>query len=274
MAAENHGVGGATKVGAKESRDTMADRALRVLAIVAHPDDEAWCSGLLAAQADAGLHVHLGVCCNGNLGGPPEWAPEQRAMVRREEMERAADLIGCQLHWLDVGDDVFMDRFRGDYGALEWLVRDLMRATDPDLLIVPAADDYHHHHRAVCELALNASVNASNPALKSTLPPSSQVPLVLHMQPVPPGVFVPDLYVDISDTMERKLKALLCHESQHPFLQRQHNTDFLELVRMTARLHGVVCEVAHAEAYTLCRRWNRVATIQQLARFFPGQATC
>lgn len=247
----------------------MADTALRVLAVVAHPDDEAWCSGLLAAQVDAGLHVHLGVCCNGNMGGPADWAPEQRAQVRHEEMDRAAGVIGCQLHWLDVGDDVFMDRFRGDYGALEWLMRDLIRATDPELLIVPAADDYHHHHRAVCELALNASVNASNAALRSTLPASSRVPLVLHMQPVPPGPFVPDLYADISATAERKLAALMCHESQHPFVQSHHRTDLAELVRATAKLNGAACEVAYAEAYTLCRRWNRVATIQQLARFFP-----
>jgi LmbE family N-acetylglucosaminyl deacetylase len=240
------------------------------LAIVAHPDDEAWCAGLLAAQVDAGFDVHLGVCCNGNLGGPPDWDPEQRAQVRREEMEQAAGIIGCHLHWLDVGDDVFMDRFQGNYGALEWLVRDLIRATDPELLILPAPDDYHHHHRAVCELALNASVNASNPALKSTLPASSRVPLVLHMQPVPPGPFVPDVYVDISATLERKLAALQCHKSQHPFLQSHHKTDFMELVRTTARLHGAACEVAYAEAYAFCRRWNRVATIQQLAPFFPA----
>lgn len=242
----------------------------RVLAVVAHPDDESWCSGLLAAQVDAGLEVHLGIVSNGNLGGMPELTPKQRGDTRHREAERAAEVIGCHLHFLDIGDDELMEHYTNRYVELEWRLRDLVREADPELMIVPALDDYHQHHRLVAEVALNASTGAANSALVSEKPPSSCVPTVLHIQPLPPAPFAPDLYVDISSTAERKFNAFLCHESQHSYLQSHHRTDFLELVRSTARLHGMACSVEYAEAYTLCRRWNRTATVQALAPFFPA----
>lgn len=246
------------------------ETGLRVLAVVAHPDDEAWCAGLLAAQVDAGLDAHLAVACNGDMGGMPDKTPAERAQVRRGEIERAAAVIGCALHLLDISDGEFMERLSNDYVALEWKFRDLVREVDPHLLILPHPEDYHHHHRAVTEVALNASANAANPSLKSDRPPASGVPLTLFMQPVPPAPFVPDIYADISGTLERKIEALRCHESQHPFLQSHHRTDFVALVRLNAELHGAGCDVAAAEGYALCRRFNRLGTIQALSRFFPG----
>jgi len=242
----------------------------RVLAVVPHPDDECWCSGLLATQVDAGMDVHLAVACNGNLGGMPDKTPPQRARVRRDEMCRAAQVIGCALHWMDIGDSQIMEMLTNDYVELEWRFRDLLREVDPQLLILTDPDDYHHHHRAVSELALNASVNAGNPSLVGQTPPSTTIPATLYVQPLPPAPFTPDIYVDISGTFERKIEALRCHESQHPFLASHHGTDFIGLVTAAAQLHGAVCEVAYAEAYSLCRRFNRVSTIQALAPFFPG----
>ena len=241
----------------------------RVLAIVPHPDDESWCSGLLAAQVDAGMDVHLAVACNGDLGGMPDKTPSERGAVRHAEMTRAAEIIGCALHWMDIGDSRLMEEYTNYYADLEWRFRDLIREVDPQLLILTAPDDYHHHHRAVSEVALNASVNAGNPSLISPRPASTGVPVTIYHQPLPPAPFVPDIYADISATFDRKLEALRCHESQHPFLAGHHGTDFIALIGMTAGLHGAVCGVPYAEAYGLCRRFNRMSTIQALAPFFP-----
>lgn len=242
---------------------------LRVLAIVPHPDDEAWCSGLLAAQVDAGLNVHLATACNGDMGGMADKTPAERAQVRKGEMIRAAEVIGCALHWMDIGDSEIMEQYTNNYVELEWRFRNLIREVDPRLLILTHPDDYHHHHRAVSEVALNASVNAANASVKSELPPASGVPITIYTQPVPPGPFTPHIYADISATLERKIEALRCHESQHPFIRSHHKTDFMALAQKTAELHGAACDVQYAEAYALCHRFNRLATIQALARFFP-----
>lgn len=242
---------------------------LRVLAIVAHPDDEAWCSGLLAAQVDAGLQVHLAVACNGNMGGMPDRTPSERAAIRAQETRSAAEIIGCALIPLGIGDDEMMERFTSDYTCLESRFRDLIRQVDPHLLLLHHPEDYHHHHRAVCEVALNASANAGNASIPGNFPASRGVPVTLFTQPIPPAPFVPHIYADITSTFERKIDALRAHESQHPFLMDHHATDFVALVSAAAMMHGAACGVRHAEAYALCHRFNRPACIQHLAQFFP-----
>jgi LmbE family N-acetylglucosaminyl deacetylase len=240
-----------------------------VLVVVAHPDDEMQCSGTVALQAAAGLEVTLAVACNGNLGGLPEVDKAERSRIRHAEMTAACEVLGARLEWLDFGDDDFMERFHSDYSATEMVFRNLVRRVRPDLLIVPTLHDYHQHHRAVAELALNASNNAGNPAIVSEEPACAGIPPALHMAPMPGGAFTPDLYVDITPVFERKLQAMRCHESQHQYLQEHHRTNIFEQIEALAVLHGVACGVKHAEAFSLCRQFNRPAPIQRLAPFFP-----
>ena len=247
----------------------MADPR-RVLVVVAHPDDEMQISGTIALQARAGLEVTIAVACNGNLGGLPGATIEERAAARQREMQAACELLGARLEWLGYGDDNFMARFYQDYPATEMAFRNLCRRVDPELMIVPALDDYHQHHRAVAELALNATINASNPAIVSEEPPSSMVPYALHLPPVGPMPFAPALYVDITETFKIKMAALTCHASQHGYIQSHHRTDIFKQVEAAALIHGTACGVTYAEALGLCLRFNRPATIQRLAGLFPG----
>ena len=242
---------------------------MRILVVVAHPDDEMQCSGTVALQAAAGLEVTIAVACNGNLGGLPALGQAERSCLRHGEMAAACEVLGAKLEWLDFGDDDFMEHFHGQYNATEMDFRNLIRRVRPDLLIVPSLNDYHQHHRAAAELALNASNNAGNPAIVSEESPSSGIPAALHMAPMPGGAFAPDLYVDITPVFDRKLQAMRCHESQHQYLQEHHRTNILEQIEATATLHGVACGVKYAEAFAACRQFNRPAPIQKLAAFFP-----
>lgn len=241
----------------------------RVLCVIAHPDDEMHISGTLARQARAGLEVTIAVACNGNMGGRPEVSPAERAETRRREMQAACRVLGVGLEWLGYGDDDFMQHYHERYQATEMVFRDLVRRVDPQLLLVPSLDDYHQHHRAVADLALNASVNASNRALVSAEPASSMVPYALHLPPMPPTPFWACLYSDITDTFAVKLEALRCHRSQHQYLRDHHRTDIFGQVEAAARLHGAACGVEFAEVLGLCPRFNRVAPVQLLAEFFP-----
>src|SRR3984957_9547727 len=50
----------------------MAERPLTLMAVHAHPDDEAiGTGGILARYADEGVRTVLGTCTNGGLGEPP-----------------------------------------------------------------------------------------------------------------------------------------------------------------------------------------------------------
>ena len=242
---------------------------LRVLAVVAHPDDEMMLAGTLALQARAGLKVTLAAALNGNRGGPPGMTPQERAQIRHQEMQEACRILGVSLEWLGYGDDTFMDCYHNDYQAVEMSFRNLLRRTDPHLLLVGVLNDYHHHHRHVAELALNASLNASNAEIASEYPPSSMIPWTLHYAPLPGTPFAPSVYVDITATYDLKIEALKAHRSQHQFLQDHHRTDIFAQVEAAARHYGAACGVAFAEPFALCERFNRPAPIQQLTGFFP-----
>ena len=245
---------------------------LRVLAIVAHPDDEMMISGTLALQAQSGLEVTLAVALNGNMGGPAGANREERAATRHQEMREACAILGVELEWLGYGDDNFMERYHNDYPAVEMDFRNLLRRVDPHLLFVGVLDDYHHHHRHVAELALNASLNASNAEIRSQYPPSSMIPWTLHYAPLAGTPFTPSIYVDITATYDLKIEALKAHRSQHQFLQDHHGTDIFAQVQAAARHYGAACGVVFAESFALCERFNRLAPIQQLAKFFPDIA--
>lgn len=250
----------------------MADE-LRVLAIVAHPDDESLMSGTLALQSRAGIDVTLAVACNGNMGGLMGAEPEVRAQTRHEEMQQVCEILGVSLEWLDYGDDDFMEHYHNNYQAMEMDFRNLVRRVDPGLLITLSPDDYHHHHRLTAEVALNASINAGNANIKSEQPASSGIPITLHCAPMPGCPFEPSMYVDIGETFELKINALRAHKSQHKYLEDHHKTDIFAQTEAGARHYGSICGVDFAEAFAFCPRFNRAAPIHRLAPYFPNLST-
>src|SRR5688572_23768152 len=75
------------------------ERAPVLLAIFAHPDDEASVSAVLAKYAAAGVQVHLAIATDGRLGvsahaGIP--SGDSLATVRDRELQCAADRLGLQ----------------------------------------------------------------------------------------------------------------------------------------------------------------------------------
>src|ERR1700678_3709766 len=81
----------------------MADRPLTLMAVHAHPDDEALgTGGVLARYADEGVRTVLVTCTNGELGdgpggvkpGEPGHDEGQVVAVRRKELEASCAVLG------------------------------------------------------------------------------------------------------------------------------------------------------------------------------------
>jgi LmbE family N-acetylglucosaminyl deacetylase len=65
-----------------------------VAVVVAHPDDEVFCSGLICELKEHGAHVRV-LCLTKGEGGPCGGHPrEELGRVRAEEMKRACDVLG------------------------------------------------------------------------------------------------------------------------------------------------------------------------------------
>jgi LmbE family N-acetylglucosaminyl deacetylase len=84
-------------------------RQRRLLAILAHPDDESFgIGGTLARYAREGVEVHVCIVTDGAAGENDGDASEQEALslarVRQEELRCACQVLGVKLHMLDYRD--------------------------------------------------------------------------------------------------------------------------------------------------------------------------
>ncbi|MGH2730938.1 MAG: PIG-L deacetylase family protein [Actinomycetota bacterium] len=192
----------------------------RALAVTAHPDDaEFGCAGTLARWADEGAEVTLCIVTDGSTGTQEaDVAGAELAAIRREETERAADIIGASgVVWLGYRD-----------GYVEYtldLRRDIARVfrrVRPHRYIVmdpsPTVDDWfinHPDHRAVGQASLDVTLSAGTTPghfpelLDEGLQPWRGLREAWMMGPASAPVVV-----DISKTIDRKIDALMCHASQ------------------------------------------------------------
>jgi N-acetylglucosamine malate deacetylase 1 len=197
-----------------------------VLAIGAHPDDiELAVGGTLARLSRDGARVVMAV-----VSIPADYH------TRRLEAERAAAILGCELRFLvDEGcrriDDIKNYQL---VGMIDGAVRDL----EPAVLLTHSANEFHRDHVMVH----NASVSAQR------LKPFD----LFHFNPTMcrpvPTPFHPRAYVDVSETIDTKMRAIEAHASQ--FGSRGLDT---EMYRDIARMNGRMVGVKYAEGLDVGR---------------------
>ncbi len=192
---------------------------MRVLSVSAHPDDvEFGCAGTLAKWADAGAEVTMCIVTDGSTGTQDrDLMGGGLSSVRKEESQRAADIIGAkEVVWLDYPDgyveytlDLRKDiaRVFRKYRPHRYLVM------DP----TPVIGDFVNHpdHRAIGQASLDVTLTAGTTPghfpelLEEGLDPWRGLGELWIMGPGDRPHFE-----DISATVDRKIAALLCHASQ------------------------------------------------------------
>ena len=196
----------------------------RALVITAHPDDvDFGAAATVANLTDRGVEVTYCLVTDGDAGGFDQTIPRpQMAHLRREEQTRAAKEVGVeQLIFLGFGDG----RVQYDLALREALSR-VIRQVRPQLVITqsPTLDlrriyASHPDHVATGQAAIAAVYpDARNPFAYPQLMADGleawTVPEVWIMSTLAdPG---PSVHVeDVTANVERKIRALLCHETQH-----------------------------------------------------------
>lgn len=231
----------------------MSDK-LTVLCTSAHPDDiELQCAGTLIRYIKEGHKVYMAIACTGNVGTKRHTGPEIEA-IRAVEAQKAADIIGAELIMLGYKDgEVWQDN------ATWKTYVDLIRRTNPDVIITHDRDDYVHDHSNVGEMTYRAAIWASVDNIPDTnYPPIDHIPTIFYFdtvgthRPAPP-----DHYVDISEEFEQKLEAFRQHESQHAdYLQKEFGvTDWFEVVNVVNKLRGFQSGCRYAEAFRVVQTW-------------------
>lgn len=238
----------------------MNDENKRVLAVGAHPDDvEIMCSGTLFLLRELGFEIHVATMSLGDCGSM-EHPPEEICRIRRAEAEDACSLLGATYHYAGFHD---FEIFNTDEANRRTTA--LLRETNPAVVFTHPPVDYMTDHETTSLLVRNACFYAPTPnydtSAFSDAPHSSAIPHLYYAHPME-GVdllgkpVVPQFYVDISSSLEKKLDMLSRHKSQRDWLRRHHGMDeYLESTRRwSAELGRQAAEcsghpVRHAEAF-------------------------
>lgn len=216
------------------------------LAIYAHPDDaDVAAGGLLAAWADAGAAVHLVVVCAGDKGSHLGVEAGDLPTTRQGEAESA----GAELGLTSVRSLARPDgEVQNDLELRESLVS-LIRTLRPDVVVGPDPTAVffggvyvnHRDHRETGWALLDAvAPAAAMPGYFPTSGPAHQVSTLLLS-----GTHEPDAVVDISTTIEKKIRAVMAHTSQVGSEAR----DIAEAVRTRASQAGRPVGVPFGEAF-------------------------
>ncbi|SDC22352.1 PIG-L deacetylase family protein [Actinokineospora iranica] len=217
---------------------------MNVLAVGAHPDDvEILCAGTLARYRRTGHAVGICVLTNGDLGAP-DGEKVEIAAVRAREARRSADVLDARLFLLGEPDGFLFDSPETRIAFAE-----VLRAFRPDILFIPDPHDYHPDHRAASAIALNSLQLAASPLQRTESAAIESLPAVFYMDTLALVGATPRRWVDISETLDTKLDMLRAHRSQNDWLRCTDGTDYLDYVVKQARLRGLQCGTAAAEAF-------------------------
>jgi LmbE family N-acetylglucosaminyl deacetylase len=215
--------------------------------VYAHPDDpDVSAGGTLARWAAAGSSIHVCICADGDKGSSdPAADPSELVARRRDEVAASGALLGVKAHhWLGYPDGEL-----DDDRELRARLVELIREVRPDAVVAPDPTAVyfgrhyvnHRDHRMVGWATLDAvSPAAANPHYFPGTGPAHAVGVVYLS-----GTLEPDVWVDISATIDVKAAAIACHSSQVG-----ESDEWLRLaVRQRAEEAGREAMVNFAETY-------------------------
>lgn len=215
-----------------------------VLVIAPHPDDEVLgVGGTMARLADAGAEVHVGIVTSGRA---PRFSESQRDTVRAEAAAAHQALGVTRTHYLDCPAAELGEYPHADLNAA---IGGLVRQIAPRTIFAPHPGDIHLDHQLsfLSTLVAARPHQASYPCRIFAYETLSETN---WNAPYLTPAFVPNLFVDISATLDRKLQAFALFASQQRPAPHERSVDAL---RALAVLRGATVHRAAAEGFVTIR---------------------
>jgi LmbE family N-acetylglucosaminyl deacetylase len=161
---------------------------MNILAIGAHPDDiELGCGGTLLKAVRQGHNVYMYNITRGSASGDPD--------MRVQELIHSSEFVGVNTLWIDNFEDTKLSLNSQLVNHIEYFIG----KAKPDLIYTHSGCDNHHDHRAIAAATIEAGRFVPN--------------IVSYEMPVTRD-FKPQVYFDISDVIDEKIKLLNVFYSQ------------------------------------------------------------
>lgn len=222
------------------------------MVVVAHPDDaEVGCGGSVAKWVKEGREVTYVIATNGDKGSSDRTMTSERLIrIREEEQRNAARVLGVErVRFLGYPD--------GELENTREVRRDMVaeiRRWRPDLIVTHNPNRTfnlfasHRDHRTTAGVVLDCVY----PLARDYLSFPELIAQGLEPHKVREVYMMwgedSDTVIDISDTLDLKLKALACHRSQ-----------FDDFAQWEVRIRERSAELGKAKGYQYAETFRRIA---------------
>lgn len=217
---------------------------MKILVLAPHADDEVLgCGGTIARHVSDGDQVTVVVATRGI---PELFTDEQMEQIREEARKSHAVLGVHETRFFDFPAPALdtVPRYQ-----LARAIAEVIHETQPQVMYVPHHGDIHSDHLHVHQAALVAARPLASCPVRRILAYET----VSETEWAPPhsgSPFYPTSFVDISQFLERKLKAMSCFESQ---VKQPPDARSLRTLESLARYRGATIARDAAEAFVLIR---------------------
>ncbi|MGE4465983.1 PIG-L deacetylase family protein [Sphaerochaeta sp.] len=213
----------------------------KVLVVAVHPDDETLgCGGTLLKHKRNGDGIHWLICTSLEQN-------HSYYSTREEEISKVGKLYG-----FDGVHNLRLVTTRVDeYNVSELIgkISSVINLVKPDTIYLPFKGDVHSDHRKIFDAVFSCTKSFRYPFIKKiymmeTLSETEFAPAL------PDSSFMPNVYSDITEFMDRKLEILQVFKSEiaaHPFPRSIRNQTALATYR------GASCGVEYAESFMLLK---------------------
>jgi len=222
-----------------------------VLVVSAHAADFVWrAGGAIALYASRSCRVRVLCLSFGERGESeklwkePGMTLEQVKTVRRGEAERAAEVLGAEIRFFDVGDYPL----RPTDALIEELVHEFRRVQPTIVLTHSLNDPYNGDHGVATRLTMDARVYAQAAGYPSEAKKLGAPPVFLF-EPHQTEMcdFKPQVLLDITSVFDLKRQAMECMAAQEHLWS--YYTDVAKRRGTQAVRNSGKKEIKYAEAY-------------------------
>jgi LmbE family N-acetylglucosaminyl deacetylase len=182
----------------------------KLLVISAHPlAGDVGAGGFMCKCVDDGVETYLAVMSSGEKG-IPETAPSELGPLREEEQRAAAKVLGVtDVFFLGFPDTEILDTIPTRLKLVE-----AIRGVRPDIVLTHSEMDTHPDHKATATATFAAAMYSSLPSVEAgSKPPHLVKSVFTYGLPGYTVGFVPEIYLDITGVVERKIKAISCYKT-------------------------------------------------------------
>lgn len=219
---------------------------MNVLICASHPDDEVLGCGATIAKLSKEHSVQIVIFGQGGTDRPDELGYVQEL---QHQAEAAAEILGASICFHDLPDNQF--------DAVPLL--SIIQRVEREIHRVQPEVVYTHHpsclnidHRRLFEAVLTATRPMAGCPVRELY--AFEVPSSTEWAFRVADGFRPNVFVDVTETLETKIRAMQCYAGEARPAPHPRSP---EILRAIARRWGSVCGREYAEAFELIRKIDR-----------------